>query len=82
MNVGRAITEWGATEKSPIFLPQFCKNIQFDRTPKIILYLGGTNNIFADCRRLYRLLDNCPSHNFPSILFILYNSASDLLQKR
>ena len=28
-NVGRAITEWGAIEKSPILLSQYWKNYNF-----------------------------------------------------
>ena len=38
--VGRAITKWGAIEKS----------YHFETVPKIISHLDGSNNIFADCR--------------------------------
>ena len=44
--VGRAITKWGATEKSLILLSQYWKNYYFDMVPKVISHFGGTNNIF------------------------------------
>ena len=45
--VGRAITKWGAKEKSPILLSQYWKNGWLDVTI-VISYFGGSNNIFAD----------------------------------
>ena len=44
---GRMITIKGAIEKSPILLLQYWKNKEF-HSIIIILYFGGTNNIFAD----------------------------------
>ena len=48
--VGRAITKWGAIEKSPILLSQYWKNYHFQRVTNIISYFGVSNNIFADCK--------------------------------
>ena len=47
--VGRAITKWGAVEKSTILLSKYWKNYQFLRVTKIISHSDGSNNIFADC---------------------------------
>ena len=47
--VGRAITKWGAIQKSPILLSQYGKNYHFRRVTKIILHFDGSNNISADC---------------------------------
>ena len=46
--VGRAITKWGAIEKSPILPSQYWKNEIRDGNI-IISYFDGSNNIFADC---------------------------------
>ena len=47
--VGRAITKWGAKEKSPI-LPRNIGIINILKGyPKIISHFNGSNNIFADC---------------------------------
>ena len=46
----------GAIEKSPILLPQYWKNEWLDGNI-IISYFGGSNNIFADCRYIERLID-------------------------
>ena len=47
--VGRAITKWGAIEKSPILLLQYHKKYHFNIVPKINSHFGGANNIFANC---------------------------------
>ena len=47
--VGRAITKWGAIEKTPILLSQYWKNCNFERVTKIISHFDGSNNIFVDC---------------------------------
>ena len=47
--VGRAITKWGAIEKSPILLLQYWKNYHFLRVTKVISHFDGSNNIFGDC---------------------------------
>ena len=44
----RAITKWGAIEKSQILLSQYWKNYHFEMVPKIISHFDGKNNIFAD----------------------------------
>ena len=46
--VGRAITKWGAIEKTQLLRQQYLKFEWFDRTI-IISYFDGSNNIFADC---------------------------------
>ena len=46
----RVITLQGAIKKIPILLSQYWKNEWLDDTI-IISYFGGSNNIFADCRR-------------------------------
>ena len=48
LKVGRAIAKWRAIEKSPILLSQYWNNEWLDGTI-IILYFGGSNNIFANC---------------------------------
>ena len=50
--IERAITKWGEIEKGPLLL-----YYRFDRLPKIILHLGGTNNILVDfiCFRIFTL---------------------------
>ena len=48
--VGRAITLWGAIEKSPILLSQYCKNYHFLKITKIISHFDGSNTIFVDYR--------------------------------
>jgi hypothetical protein len=47
--VGRAITKWGAIEKSPILLSQYWKIYHFLRVTKIISHFDDSNNIFVDC---------------------------------
>ena len=44
----RVITLQGALEETQILLSQYWKNQWLDGTI-IILYFGGSNNIFADC---------------------------------
>jgi hypothetical protein len=44
--VGRAITKWGAIEKSPILLSQYWKIYHFLRVTKIISHFDSSNNIF------------------------------------
>ena len=56
--VERAITNWGAIEKSPILQSQYWKNYHFKRVPKIISHFDGSNNIFADCRKEKRRDNN------------------------
>ena len=47
--VGKAITKWGAVEKSLILLSQHWKNCHFEKVTKISSHFDGSNNIFADC---------------------------------
>ena len=49
IKIRRAITKWGAIEKSSILLAQHWKIYHFDIVPKIILHFGETNNNFAGC---------------------------------
>ena len=46
--VVRAITKWGAIEKSKILLSQYWKNYHFQRVAQIISHFDGCNNIFFD----------------------------------
>ena len=45
----RSITEWGAIEKSPILLLQYCKKRKLTVLYFFGSYFGETNNIFVVC---------------------------------
>ena len=59
----KLITLKGAIEKSPILLSQYWKNEWLDGSI-IILYFGGSSNIFADCICIYSIytLTNCSKY--------------------
>ena len=52
----RVITLQGAIEKSPILLSQYWK-FELDGTI-IISYFGGSNNIFASCNQMPKIICN------------------------
>jgi hypothetical protein len=54
----RVISLQGAIEKSPLLLSQYWKFEWLDGTI-IILYFGGSNNIFADCNDYLVIFANC-----------------------
>ena len=70
--VGRAITKWGAIEKSPILLSQYWKSYHFWRVTKIISHFDGSNNIFADCISICYTLGWCLTYN-ARLVIILQN---------
>ena len=85
--VGRAITKWGAIEKSPISLSQYWKSYHFERVKKNISHFDDSNYFFADCIlaccTLYMFLHLKGKDmklafmkilNFDSFLHILFNS--------
>ena len=47
--IAKAITKWGAIDKSPILLSQYWKNYNFERITKIISHFDCSNKNFADC---------------------------------
>ena len=68
LKIERAITIWGAMEKSPISL-LLKEHSQFHSPTKLFLHFESTNNIFADCILLG--IDKLQLFSLSSLLFII-----------